>query len=374
MVERFRLVQAWEADVFSMTELSACFGVSRKTAYKWVSRYRERGLEGLVDQSRAPQRCPHRTPEGVVEMIVKMRRAHPNWGPKKILDHLSRAHPEVELPAVSTAGGVLKRAGLVAPRRRRRVAPQGIRPLSEANEANQVWTMDFKGEFRLGNRRLCFPLTIQDRFSRYVLTCHGLPSVAGSGVRAALERLFATHGLPAVIRTDNGVPFAGRGLHGVSRLNVWWLRLGIVHERIEKGHPEQNGAHERMHRDLKAETTRPPAYSLSRQQRLFDRFQHEYNTERPHEGIGQQRPAELWTPSTRSYPRRLSDPEYAGHCEVRRVHHGGQIKFHGRWVFLSEALVGELVALEPVDDGVWSILFNTTTLGRFDERTKKVYG
>jgi putative transposase len=368
------LVRAWREGVFGMGELCAHFGVSRKTGYKWLGRYLEGGVEGLRDQSRAPHRCPHRTPDGVAEAIVAMRRVHPRWGPKKIVEVLVRRQPELAVPAVSTAGAILQRAGLVSGRRRRTRWAHPRRAAVRASRPNEVWTVDFKGQFRLGDASLCYPLTVQDQWSRYVLACRGMVSPQLWGVRAAMERLFREVGLPEAIQTDNGQPFASPGLCGLTRLNVWWMRLGIRHQRIQRGHPEQNGAHERMHRELKAETTRPPGGSLACQQRRFDRFRASYNRERPHEGIGQQLPASLWTTPPRHYPRRLTNPDYPGHFEVRRVRTSGEIKFHGRLLFLSEPLVGELVGLEPIDDGVWSVVFYTTLLARFDERTWRIIG
>jgi transposase InsO family protein len=244
----------------------------------------------------------------------------------------------------------------------------------KADRPNELMTVDFKGEFRLGDRSLCYPLTIQDRFSRYVLACQGLPSPRLEDVRAVMERLFRDIGLPERIRTDNGEPFASHGISGLTRLNVWWMRLGIQHERIAKGCPYQNGAHERMHHDLKAETTRPPAKTLSGQQILFDEFVKEYNTVRPHEGISQKRPGDLWIPSHRPYPERLIDPDYPGYFEVRRVRHNGDIKLKGGRCFVSLALAGQLIGLEPIDDGVWSLIFHKTLLGRIDEKTRRVYG
>jgi transposase InsO family protein len=374
MEERWELVCAWRARVFSMSELCAHFGVSRKTGYKWVERYEEGGVAGLSDRCRAPYSCPHRTSDEVAEAIVGVRRQHPRWGPKKILDVLARSRGELQLPAVSTAGAVLQRAGLVQGRRRRSRWAHPGRSAVTATRPNEVWTVDFKGQFRLGDRSMCYPLTVQDQFSRYLVACRGLSSTHTSGVRSTLRRVFRECGMPEAIRTDNGSPFASPGLYGLTRLNVWWLRLGIRHDRIQKGHPEQNGSHERMHRDLKAEATRPPSSCLSSQQRRFDRFGREYNAERPHEGIGQRRPAELWTPPTRCYPSSLREPEYPGHLEVRRVRTHGEIKFHGRRVFLSESLAGELVGLEPVDEGLWSVIFNTTLLARYNERNHRIYG
>ena len=374
MRERMVFVRTWEAGLFTMKGLCEHFGVSRKTGYKWVNRYRDGDLESLADRSRAPQTCPHKTPAEIEREIVRVKRKHSRWGPKKIIDELKRTQPEKRWPAVSTAGGILDRAGLVRKRKRRRRWRHPRPPMLKADRANELMTVDFKGEFRLGDTSICYPLTIQDRFSRYLLACQGLPSPRLDDVRVVMERLFREVGLPERIRTDNGEPFASHGVSGLTRLNVWWMRLGIQHERIDKGRPYQNGAHERMHQDLKAETTRPPAKTLGEQQILFDDFVEEYNTVRPHEGIGQRRPSSLWTPSRRPYPEHLNDPEYPGYFEVRRVRHNGDIKFQGERCFVSMALAGQLIGLEPVEDGIWSLVFHKTLLGRLSEKTRRIYG
>jgi transposase InsO family protein len=374
MRERAVFIRAWEAEILTMKELCEHFGVSRKTGYKWVNRYREGDPESLVDRSRAPRTCPHRTPAEVEAVVIEMKREHTRWGPKKIIDELQRTQPKKDWPAVSTAGAILKRAGLVKKRKRRRRWQHPGHPPLKADRPNELMTVDFKGEFRLGDKSVCYPLTIQDRFSRYVMACKSLPSPRLDDVRITMESLFREVGLPERIRTDNGEPFASHGISGLTRLNVWWMCLGVRHERIDKGCPYQNGAHERMHQELKAETTRPPAYSLSGQQTLFDDFVREYNKIRPHEGIDQQRPSDLWIPSPRSYPEPLKDPEYPGYFEVRRVRSGGEIKFKSRMQFVSQALAGQLIGLEPVDDGVWSVIFCETLLGRLDERTRRIYG
>ena len=374
MVERAAFIRTWEAGIFTMKELCEHFGVSRKTGYKWVARYRERGLCGLQDLSRAPHGCPHQTPQWIAEEIIEVKRSMVRWGPKKIISELRRAKPEVDWPAVSTAGAILKRAGLVKQRRpRRRWKHPGV-PAIAVHNPNELHTIDFKGEFRLGDKSICYPLTIQDRWSRYVLACKGLHSPCLEAVRSTMEELYREIGLPERIRSDNGRPFVAHGISGLSRLNVWWMRLGIRHERIEKARPDQNGAHERMHQEIKAETTRPPAYRIEGQQVRFDRFMNSYNDVRPHEGIGQKRPSDLWSASPRPFPERLPDPEYPGHFEVRRVRSGGEIKFKGRKQFVSQALTGELIGLEPIDDGIWSVVFMTTLLGRLDERKRKIFG
>lgn len=374
MIQRAVFIRAWEAEVFSMKELCEHFGVSRKTGYKWIRRYSEGGIGDLGNRSRAPNSCPHKTPEWIAAAIIRMRRRRPRWGPKKIIAELWRSDPDVGWPAVSTAGVILKRAGLVKPRKRRRRWKHPGQPTLEANRPNELHTVDFKGEFRLGDKSVCYPLTIQDRWSRFVLTCKGLSSPRLDDVRSAMERLFREVGLPERIRTDNGEPFVSHGISGLTRLNVWWMRLGIRHERTEKARPDQNGAHERMHQEIKAETTRPPAYRLKSQQVLFDEFVKTYNEIRPHEAIGQMRPSDLWSPSPRKYPERLPEPEYPGHFEVRRVRSGGEMKFKGRMQFVSQALAGQTIGLEPIDDGIWSVIFMNTLLGRLDERKWKIYG
>jgi hypothetical protein len=264
---------------------------------------------------------------------------------------------------------MLDRRGLLRKQRRRREpgAHPGAPPL-ETTAPNQVWPADFKGQFKTGDGVYCYPLTVTDHFSRAILLCHGLPSTRSADARAAMLVLFRAVGLPDAIRTDNGVPFASTGLHGLTPLNVWWMQLGIVHQRIRPGHPQANGTHERMHRELKRETL-PAAATARAQQRRFDQFRRRYNEERPHEALNQRPPASLWTPSARPYPGRIGGPAYPVHCEVRRVRSGGDLKFRGAAPLVSEALAGEDVGLEPVADGVWNIVYYRTVLGRFNERT-----
>lgn len=374
MEQRMLMISAWKSGLYSNEELFERFGVSSKTGYKWIARYDAEGVEGLRDRSRAPQSCAHRIPEDVADKVIEVRRRHPRWGPKKIVAVLRGRYPEVLWPAPSTAGDILRRANLVKPARRRRREQVTVRQLTQPVYPNHVWGMDFKGQFRLGVGRLCYPLTVSDLLSRYLPCCDAKRSTAIDGVRESLEVVFREHGLPVVIRTDNGEPFASHGLSGLNRLNVWLMRLGVRHERIAPGHPEQNPEHERMHRELKAETARPPARNEERQQERFDAFRATWNFERPHEALGQRPPALVWEPSTREFPEVLVEPDYPGHMEVRRVRSGGEIKFLGEMVFISQALAGELIGLEEVDDGVWSINLATFEVGRLDERTKKTYG
>ncbi|MEM0964392.1 MAG: IS481 family transposase [Bacteroidota bacterium] len=369
MDERAKFIHHLQDGLYSMTELCHRFGVSRKTGYKWRDRYDQGGLDALADRSRAPRTCPHTTPAHVAALLLDARRAHPTWGPLKLLHYLRPRHPEFAFPAPSTVGDLLARHGLVQPRRTRRPHRTGpvAAPLT-TTAPGEVWSADFKGEFRLGSRAYCYPLTVQDAHARFLLACEGLPSTATEGARTVFERLFAEHGLPVAIRTDNGVPFAARGLCGLSRLSVWWLKLGIRPDRIAPAQPQQNGRHERMHKTLKAEATRPPSATMAGQQARFDAFRAEYNTERPHQALGGAVPAAHYARSPRALPSRCPEPEYAGHLEVRRVSGVGTVKFKGREVFLTTVLSRERVGLEEVADGVWAVRFAGVELGRLDER------
>ncbi len=373
MRERGRFIVNYESGLYTMSELCERFGVSRKTAYKWAARYGGEGLAGLADRSRAPHHCPHRTEARLIDALVRARRHHPTWGPRKLISWLAKHHPESAWPAPSTAGDILKQAGLTKARpRRRRLAHSG-KPRVLMAAPNDVWSTDFKGEFRTGDGQWCYPLTVADGASRYLLACAGKRSVREAGVRPVFVRLFQEFGLPKAMLSDNGPPFATNGLARLSKLSVWWLKLGIELARIEPGHPEQNGRHERMHRTLKAETTRPPAATLPAQQRLFERFQREYNTERPHEALGQRTPLEAYHASPSAYPARLPAIEYPGHYEVRRVAHNGCMFWQRDYLFVTRVLTNEYIGLEEIDEGVWSVYFGPLLLGRFDERERRIY-
>jgi putative transposase len=366
--QRERFIQDHRLDMYAMAELCARYGISRKTGYKWLARFAEGGRRGLGDRSRAPHHCPHRIARDVAAVICTARRQHPSWGPGKLLGWLRPRYPGMAWPAVSTAGDLLARRGLVKKRRRRRQYQHpGVVPIA-TTQPNDLWTADFKGHFRTRDRIYCYPLTVADQHTRYLLACHGLLSTKGVGVCPIFERLFREYGLPRAIRTDNGVPFATTGIHGLSRLNVWWLRLGIQHQRILPAHPEQNGAHERMHKTLKGEACRPPQGSLATQQRAFTTFRRLYNDERPHEALGNRPPAALYRPSPRSYSGELPPVEYPGHFLVKRVTNAGTIRLQARLLFLSNALQQHPVGLEEIDDGIWSIYFCHVLLGRVDER------
>jgi putative transposase len=372
MDERVQFISDYQRQLFTMTEICDRYGVSRKTGYKWIARYAADGAAGLAVRSSRPQHSPQATDTPVVQAIVALRKRYPSWGGKKILAVLGEREPTWSLPAISTANDILKRHALVTPRRRRRpVGHPGYHALSAAHP-NDIWTTDFKGQFRTGDAQLCYPLTVCDAFSRYLLTCRGLLAPTTAGAFAAFGRAFREYGLPRAIRSDNGEPFAAPSLGRLSRLSVWWIRLGIRPELIAPASPYQNGAHERMHRTLKADTTRPPGADLAGQQRRFTRFRRIYNEERPHEGIDQQRPDRLYTRSPRALPARLTPVEYPGHYEIRRVSAEGGISWHSRGLSVSTVLIGEDVGLEPIDDGIWDLHFGPVRLGRFDERRHRV--
>jgi putative transposase len=357
----------------AMAELCREFGISRKTGYKIWARYQQMGPEGLFDRSKAPIRVPRRTPVEIREVLLKARNAHPSWGPHKLRAWLLARQPGLVLPAPSTIGDLLKREGLVQVRKRRRSAAIYASALRQALEPNDVWCADFKGQFRLGNGRYCYPLTITDQFSRMLLGCEGLESTAEYPARGVFELAFREHGLPKVLRTDNGTPFASQGLAGLSRLSVWFLKLGIIPERIEPAHPEQNGQHERMHLTLKRETTRPAGANLLQQQERFDRFVDEFNRERPHEALGQVPPASRYLTSDRKMPERVADFEYPLDDEVRTVTRSGHVdlKSHAERFFLGSALGGERVSLRELEEARWMVSFGPLALGMYDQRERK---
>jgi putative transposase len=368
---RLEFARAYASGQYAMTELCDQYLISRKTGYKWMARYEADGRRGLADRSRRPHTSPRATDPALVVRLCEARRRHPTWSARKLTALLRRQDPTGAWPARSTGCDLLKAAGLVRARRRRRdrthASPSPLAPITRPNE---VWTTDFKGEFRTGDGRYCYPLTLRDGFSRYVLRCDALETKRSDVVRRQFERAFAAYGLPDRIRSDNGGPFAATGLTRLSHLSVWWIRLGIQPERIALGHPEQNGSHEQFHRVLKAETTRPPAATGAAQQQRFRRFCTEYNEERPHEALQDHPPASCYVASARAMPTQLPPIEYPGHMEVRRVSPIGQVSWGGRALYLTEVLGGQPVAFEEVDDGIWMLHFASIRLARFDERTR----
>jgi putative transposase len=371
MDQRLRFIADYRRDYATFAELCERYGVSRKTGYKWVDRYELIGPRGLEDQSRRPHVCPTATRLPIVEQLLALRRSHPSWGAKKLLSVL-RKRGIAGLPGRSTCCDLLKRHGLVTSARRRKYPGHPGRPPNGPTEPNDIWTADFKGQFRTRDGRYCYPLTIADGYSRFLLACQGLRSTSLELSRPVFFRLFDEHGLPRAIRTDNGVPFATTALGRLSSLSVWWIRLGIYPQLTEPAHPEQNGSHERMHRTLKNETTRPAKGSLAAQQVRFNRFRTEYNEQRPHEALDQETPASLYRPSPRVLPKRLPEIEYPAHYEVRYVSANGGMRWKCAWVCVTHTLAGEYVGLNEVGDGLWDVYFGPVLLGRMDERKLRI--
>ena len=354
-----------------MAALCREFGISRPTGYKFFNRYKEFGLEGLNDRSRRPRRDANKLPFQVERAIVALRKKRPTWGAAKIREKLIRDFPMIRPPAKSTIHAVLDRNGLVKRRRRRRYKAEGT-PLSHARSPNGLWCADYKGEFLMGNHRYCYPLTITDYCSRFLLSCEGLDSTKSTFAFTIFERVFKEFGLPGAIRTDNGVPFSSpNALFGLSRLSIWWLRLGIAIERITPGHPEQNGRHERMHLTLKKEATKPASFNLLQQQARFDEFITVYNEERPHQALGMKYPGEIYTPSAREY-RPPPEPEYPFHDQTIQVTQCGRICFGGRKISLSNVFAGQMVGIREEADKIWLVSFLDYDLGYFDEDAARV--
>ena len=372
MDQKIRMIGRWLSGEYSITELSRIHGISRKTVYKWIERYQQDRKNGLRELTSRPLTNARSTPAATVTEILVAKEKHTTWGARKLRVWLEKHQPGKQWPASSTMHDILKRHGLVKVRRKRRQTAPYTDPFLRATQPNEVWSADYKGQFRLGCGKYCYPLTITDNYSRYILGCWGLEHPAYESTRNYFEKAFREYGLPSAIRTDNGVPFASTGIRGLSRLSVWFIKLGIVPERIEKGHPEQNGRHERMHRTLKAEATRPPKSNLRDQQEVFDRFRHYFDNERPHEALGQQVPAAVYRKSIRGYPDKVPDIEYPDHYKKRHVHTGGTIKLRNKEIYLSGTLAGEWVGLTEVDNGIWNIYFSFFPIARLDEHTLTV--
>lgn len=372
MDQRVQFIADYQRDVFDVADLARRYGISRKTAYKWIDRYEAGGPANLADRSRRPGHSPQATPERIVAALLDVRRHHSSWGAKKLLKVVAMREPTWTLPARSTVCDLLDRAGLIAPSRRRPVPAHPGRALIPMTAPNGTWTADFKGHFKTRNGVSCYPLTIVDGYSRYLLACQGLRSTAIAGARPVFLRLFQEYGLPWIIRTDNGVPFATTALGRLSTLSVWWIRLGILPELIAPASPQQNGRHERLHRTLKAEATRPPSGTLRAQQVRFNRFRQDYNDDRPHEALDQETPAAHYSSSPRELPRHLPPLEYPGHFEVRLVSRNSGIRWKRHWVCVTHTLAGEYVGLEEVGDGLWDVYFGPLKLGRRDERRQQI--
>ncbi|MEH2622526.1 putative transposase [Bradyrhizobium sp. AZCC 1719] len=360
--ERMRFVFAAEKGEDSFAAICRRFGVSRQNGYKWLARYREAGLEGLQEHSRAPLHHPQAIAEDIAERCLAVRRAHPTWGPLKVRAYLERRAPATEWPAASTIGALFDREGLTVKRKLRRRSPPSSAPFAHCEAANDVWCIDFKGWFLTGDGKRCEPLTITDAHSRYLLRCQALPRTDTEHVWPVLDAAFREFGLPRYMRSDNGSPFASRGAGGLSRLSVKLIKAGVTPERIAPGKPQQNGRHERMHLTLLQEVADPPADSMREQLKRLRKFQHFYNEERPHQALDNATPADRYQISARRFDGILREPNYDDDQEVRRVRHNGEIKLDGNMIYISEALVGEPVALAETEDG-WSVCYGPVVLG-----------
>ena len=373
MDQREQFIRDWLSGEYTKVALCAGYGISRPTGDKWLARYQAHGVAGLADVARRPHTQPHRTSAGLVEAILAMKHRHPSFGPKKLRDRLRAVAPAAAWPVESTMGAILKRAGLVRARRLRRRVPADPHGLSQGTAAVPVWSADFKGDFRVGTGQRCYPLTVMDQVSRYLLRCEGLAQPTTAVVQPWFVWLFHEYGLPTVIRTDNGPPFASSALGGLSRLAAWWVRLGIRPERIRPGRPSENGAHERMHRALKA-AVGPPAATWAAQQRRLAAFVEEYNWARSHEALGRQTPGQVYQRSPRSYPGKLPPIEYGAGTQVRRVRHTGEVKWQGQFLYVSAVLAQEPVGFTPIGEGRWAVQYSFHPLGTWDERTRRITG
>jgi putative transposase len=362
VTERKKFIEDYLTGEFTVTELCRKYGISRKTGHKWIRRFLDHCE--LTDRSSRPHRSPKAVPSWVEDAIVRARRQKPRWGPRKLRDALLRANPGAEMPSVSTFALIFRRNGLIRPKRRRRKAPPFSAPLAHAKAPNQVWCIDFKGHFAVGTTR-CHPLTITDAFSRFLIACVALSRPDGQRVRKVMEQVFDEFGLPDAIRSDNGTPFASNGLGGLSEVSTWWWKLGIRHERIQPGKPQQNGRHERMHLTLAQETASPPSANLKAQQRAFDRFRKEYNHDRPHEALGGNVPADYYQPSERPLP----DPPwgrdflYPDEFEIAQVSKLGYLQWNGRSAYVSSALAHQKLGLDWEDRRTWKVYFGRMLLG-----------
>jgi len=369
---KIQLVTDLDKEHFSITDLSQKYGISRPTVYKWLKRYKKLGIEGLKEQSRAPQNCPHRTSQKILDLLIQEKLKNRKRGPRKIRAQLKRWHPQLELPAISTISYWLKKEGLVKERKKRRHVPAYTQPFCECDVANGVWSLDYKGQFYMKNSRVCYPLTVSDNFSRFILGCDALRGPRYNPTRHCLERIFREYGLPQAIRFDNGTPFASRCIGGLSRLMIWFILLGIIPERIGKGCPQENGRHERMHRTLKSDALDEVARNLKEQQKAFNIFRYDFNNDRPHESLNDLTPSDYYKKSNRPYVEHPHPPEYGHNYLVRHVNQNGCIKMRQRIFFLTESLAGQPVGLKEIADGLWQIQFSFYVVGSVDLRKNKI--
>jgi putative transposase len=371
MQQRVFFITDYLRQTMSLSGLCAQYGVSRKTGYKWIERYRSLGLEGLTEASSRPLHSPDKTPYRIEQSIIELRQQFMDPpGSKKIHTLLARHYPVELIPSKTTIYNILNRAGLVETRRRKRRVSPYPQPFAPVHQVNELWSVDYKGQFKLRSGQWCYPLTVMDHQSRYLCGCEALKGPLLKDTKAVFIKVFREYGLPWRIRSDNGTPFASTSCGGLSRLSIWWLKLNILPERIEPGKPQQNGQHERMHRTLKRAATRPPSTSMRAQQQQFDRFSQEYNHQRPHESLDQQTPASQYSASTRSYPERLPEIEYPIYYETRQVRYNGLINLRNKQVYISNLLHHETIGLEEIDDGLWCVYFGPIKIGEVNERQK----
>jgi transposase InsO family protein len=373
MDEKASFIFEWESGESTISALCESFGISRTLAYRYINRYLDYGRAGLMEQSRAPRRVWNRTAEDLEQAVLELRRKKPRRGALKLQQLLREQFGRRPVPAVSTIELILKRHGLVKKRRRvRRI--REVHPIFQADGPNEIWSVDFKGEFRMGNMRYCYPLTVMDTYSRYVLAVVGMHRPTFEGTKAVFQALFEQYGLPKQIHSDNGEPFASAvSLSRLTRLAVWFMELGIVPVYSDPAHPEQNGRHERMHEELKAEATRPPAYSLGPQQRKFNAFRQEYNEQRPHQALGQRRPREFYRRSRRGLSQNTRSWKYPPGMVVKYVCRNGAIRWgFGKWVMVSTTLATRYVGLQEMAEGKWRVYFRNTLLGYLDEESLRI--
>jgi len=372
MDQKVQLIANWQTNNFSKTDLSKKYGISRKTIDKWIYRYEIQGVDGLKDQSRAPINKPNATPEHIIKLIIEQKLKNRKRGPKKVYSQLKKQYPNIHWPVPSTIGYWLNKYGLVEPRKKRlRVAPY-TEPFIDCQSSNDIWSADYKGQFNMLNNKVCYPLTISDNLSRFLLKCQGLPGPRYRETRKVFELTFREYGLPDAIRIDNGTPFASKSIAGLSRLSIWWIQLGIIPERIKKGCPQQNGRHERMHRTLKYEILDTKAKNMKEQQEHFDFFQIDYNNYRPHESLNQQPPKEYYTKSRRPYVEKPSKPDYDLDFTVRQVRNNGEIRFKGRMYFLTNLLDDQPVGLKQINEDQWVIYYSFYRIATLDLRKNKI--
>ena len=372
MEQRVQFIRDWLKRTHCVSELCALYGISRKTAYKWIERYMSDGPDWAMDRGHEARVVRNKTAPEVEQALMQMRLLHRTWGARKLLHQVGLQQPQLALPHHSTVCEMLKRNGLVSARPRRRAIGHPGRPSSVISGPNDCWSADFKGQFRTGDGLYCYPLTVTDNYSRYLLGCQALPGTLLQPSMAVFTRLFKEYGLPRRIRTDNGVPFAAPTLGRLSRLSVWWLKLGVLPELTEPGRPQQNGRHERMHKTLKAEATKPPAANRRAQQRKFNTFRREFNDVRPHEALDMHTPTQMHQISPRQMPHKLLPMEYPDRFEVRYVSANGGMRWRKQWMNVSSALVGEYVGLEAIDDGIWDLYFGIKKIGRLHERLMRI--